>query len=375
MKNRFITYPIFICCLIFQISLSQQISDKAIDSAILSTYNDPDKAIETGNKLLENTKLDSKERFEVLILLFGAHSSKREYSKALDYALKAIEVSKKRNDVYSEAKALNKIATIYNVLGIDQKAIQYLDQAEKIISQLPDNDSVKIIYANNHSIRGDIFRDLLSCDIAIEYFNKAFEIYKINEDNPRMVVNTGIMLYNIGSCYSSLEKFDSAFTKFQDAIYYAQKSDAKILEAVSRQGISTVYNSQGKYFDAIKEIEIAQSIALELGDAELERESYQYLSLNYLALNDWKNHEAQNSKYLSKNVELKKRNVETVNHTISIYKQNKLKEFSEEIQKLSIGIISCVILILSLVGFWIFQFMKYRKQIKSLKSSFKNIDK
>lgn len=369
------TFSIIICCILFQLSFSQKLDDKTIDEAILSAYNDPDKAIETGTSLLENTLPDSRERFEVLILLSNAYSSKREYSKALDYTLKAIELSKNRNDLYSEAKALNKIASIYNVLGIDQKAIHYLDQVEKIISQMPYNDSVRLIYANNHGIRGDIFRDQLSCDLAIEYFSKAFDIYKLNDQNPRMVVNMGIMLYNIGSCYSSLEKFDSAFVKFQDAIYYAQQSDAKILEAVSRQGLSVVYTSQGKYFDAIKEIETAKSIAIETGDAELERESYQYLALNYLALNDWNNYEKQNNQYLSKNLELKTRKTKTVNRSIFLYKQNKLKEISSQKQKLYTGITICAIIISSLIFLWIYQIIKNRKEIKSLKSTFRNIEK
>ncbi len=253
MRYQFETYLAIIFFFILSNSFSQSVSDSMYIAATLNVYDDPDKAIETGIRMFE-TSSGSKQKINALLLLSNAYSSKREYEKSLDYALKAADLSKKSKDSRSEISVLNKIAAQYHQLGINDKALQYLDESEQIIAGYPHKDSIRLILGNNYGVRGFIYRDQLSCDIAIDYFNRSLNQFRTEPCDPKMIANMSVITYNKGNCFITLAQYDSARINFDRSLAFAQKIEAKSLEAFSRKGLAEVFTMQGEYEVAIAQL-------------------------------------------------------------------------------------------------------------------------
>src|SRR5690606_21995127 len=102
-------YFILILFLAFFRVLSQQVTTSEYNTATLNVYDNPDKSIEVAFRMLE-TSNQYRQKINALLLISNAYSSKREYEKSLNYALKAKELSEKNNDSKCEIMVLNKIA-------------------------------------------------------------------------------------------------------------------------------------------------------------------------------------------------------------------------------------------------------------------------
>lgn len=377
MKFKFNTYQFFLLFgLIFiQNAFAQKVSDEEYNAATLNVYDDPDKSIKVGICMFETSKDKPKRQINALLLLSNAYSSKREYEKSLDYAMQAKELSKKSNDARSEIAVLNKIAAQYHQLGINDKALQYLDESDQIISSYPYQDSVQMVIGNNHGVRGFIYRDQLSCDIAIDYFNRSINQYKKDLANNKTMANMSVVTYNKGNCFVTLGQMDSAQITLEQSLNLAIRADAKSLEAFSRKGLAEVYTLQGNYSEAIAELNNALEISKNVGDLVLNQGLYKGLADNYLATNDWEQYQLYYNKYIQTETQNKKSERETISSSLVKH----FEEINEEINKAKstqgIGILICVILILAISIFIVFGQIKFQKQFKSLKSQLKFSEK
>lgn len=372
MNLKLKTYHFFWILLLisFQNVFAQQVSRAEFDAATLNVYDNPDKAIEIGLRMFD-TSSGHRKKIDALLLLSNAYSSKREYEKSLDYALKAREISKANNDSRYEIMVLNKIAAQYHQLGVNDKALQFLEESDVIIATYPHRDSIQMLLGNNYGVRSFIYRDQLSCDIAIDYLNRSIRQYKLDAENPKMIANMSVMTYNKGNCFITLGKNDSAKINFQQALNYGIKAEANSLEAFSRKGLAEVYTLEGNYQESIKEINKAFDITKNVKDLVLYQGLYKGLADNYLALNEWENYRIYFQKYL----ETEAQNKSEERKTISISLGNHSEEINAEIEKtevnFGIGIFVIVTLILAMIIWIIFGQIKFQKQFNSLKSKLK----
>lgn len=373
--KRLKTYSLLIYLFFLQLSFSQKVSDSIYNAATLSVYDNPDKAIEVGARMLEEYEKEPKRQIDALLLLSNAYSSKREYERSLDYANKARELTKNTNDLRSEISVLNKIAAQYHQLGIYDKALQYLDESDKIIAAYPNKDSISMILGNNYGVRGFIYRDQLSCDIAIDYFNRSMGQFKIGKENSKKLANMSVITYNKGNCFITLAQTDSARINFEKSLQYAQKADAKSLEAFSRKGIAEVYTLSGKYKEAITELNIAAEISKNVGDQVLNQGIYKALANNYLAINNWELYQEFYNKFLeterqNKNEERKAIGIALSRHSNEVdSKKNNVKS------NYKMGIIVSTISIFIFVIIIILGQLKFRKQFRKLKQQLNALEK
>lgn len=377
MKFRLKTYHflLFFGIIFFQNAFAQQVSDSAYNAAILSIYDDPDKAIQTGIRMFENHKNQPKKQINGLLLVANAYSSKREYEKSLNYAFKARELSQQNNRVLSEVSVLNNIAAQYHQLGINDKALQYLDESDQIIAAYPHKDSVRMILGNNYAVRGFIYRDQLSCDIAIDYFNRSLNQYKTDADNPRILVNMSVISYNKGNCFITLAQTDSARIILQESLSYALKADAKSLEAFSRKGLAEVYTLLGNYNQAIAELNTAMAISQNVGDLVLNQGLYKGLADNYLATNNWELYQLNYNKYIQTEAQNKKAERKTISTSLSKHSQEIDTEIKSVKSTLGIAVFCSIILLFILISAIVYGQLKFRKHIKIMKSKLKSPEK
>lgn len=314
--------------------------EQLIKTANVEMYENPEKVISTGLKIIQLSKNNIDLKIKAYKLVSDGYSSKREYQKSLKYLIKALELLPKSEDKLLKISIDTKAGIQYHQLNIYQSAITYLDRAEKMCLEYPVKDSVSSFLGVNYLVRGFIYKEKLNCDIAISFFDKGIKElssnYKINENATRI----SIAKYNKGNCYLLLEENAIAEKCFKEAFTSAKKVNAKSLEAFALKGIAQIHTLNGTYDEAISELNQAYSISKKVNDLVLNQEIYLGLSENYLAINQPEKYKEYQQKLMQTQTKLKE------NERASI--ENLLQENYKNIEKKAKSDLS---------NFWIFVFL------------------
>ncbi len=374
MNNSF-TYRLFLAAFlaffILQNIHAQEDKDSLYKIATMSVYDNPDRTLEIGNELLKNNKIKPEKQIKVLLMMSNAYASKRDYEKSLDYALQTKEINKKLDNPILQLQILNKIAAQYHQLGVNDKALQVLDEADLIAKNYPVQDSVYFVMGNNSAIRGFIYRDQLSCDIAIEYLNSAYQFFQKVPQNDRSWANRSVTSYNRGNCFVSLGQLDSAKINFFDSKELAEKAKAKSLQAFSMKGLAEVYTLEGRYRDALVELETANHLAENVGDLVLNRGIYKGMADNYLALKDWENYHIYDEKFEKSKQQTQLNERKTINNLLQNYSSEIHKKDTATRWKLGSGITIGIIAFLLMVGWIVWGEISFQRTLKELKAQIK----
>ena len=314
--------------------------EQLIKTANVEMYENPEKVISTGLKIIQLSKNNIDLKIKAYKLVSDGYSSKREYQKSLKYLIKALELLPKSEDKLLKISIDTKAGIQYHQLNIYQSAITYLDRAEKMCLEYPVKDSVSSFLGVNYVVRGFIYKEKLNCDIAISFFDKGIKELssknKINENATRI----SIAKYNKGNCYLLLEENALAEKCFKEAFTSAKKVNAKSLEAFALKGIAQIHTLNGTYDEAISELNQAYSISKKVNDLVLNQEIYLGLSENYLAINQPEKYKEYQQKLMQTQTKLKE------NERASI--ENLLQENYNNIEKKTKSDLS---------NFWIFVFL------------------
>lgn len=286
-KKKYILAAIlllFNCFYIF--AQDQKKIEQLIKSSNNEMYENPDKVITTGLKLIQLSKNNIDLKIKAYKLVSDGYSSKRDYQKSLKYLIKAIGLLPKSEDKLLKISIDTKAGIQYHQLNIYESAITYLDRAEKMCLEYPVQDSVRSFLGVNYIVRGFIYKEKLNCDIAISFFDKGIKELSSNNKAFENASRISIAKYNKGNCYILTEQNGLAEQSFKEALQFAKKINAKSLEAFALKGIAQIYTLNGAYLDAINELNLAFSIANNVNDLVLNKEIYKGLSENYLAINN-----------------------------------------------------------------------------------------
>ena len=358
--------------LLFQFVTGQENSDSLYLKAVMSVYDDPDYSIKTGKKLLEEKNLSPEKQINTLLLMSNAYASKRDYEKSLEYALQTIEINKKLNNPLLQLQILNKIAAQYHQLGVNDKALQVLDEADRIAKDYPQKDSVYFVMGNNFAIRGFIYRDQLNCDIAITYLKKAYESYLKVPQGLRTWANRSVTSYNAGNCYISINKLDSAKIRFQDAKELAVNADANSLQAFSLKGLAEVYTLEGQNELALEELKKAQILSENVGDLVLNRGIYKGMADNYLVLKNWDNYHVYDKLFEKTKLQTQLNERKTINNLLQNYSKEIDKKKIETRWKWGGGILLVTLGFFVVLGLIIWGEISFQKSLKMLKTQMKS---
>ncbi len=372
---KLLKYCPFLCLLslfsLTQKADGQQDIDSLFEIATMSVYDNPDRAIEIGKEILKEGKTKPEKQIKIFLLMSNAYASKRDYEKSLDYALQTKEINKKLDNPILQLQILNKIAAQYHQLGVNDKALQVLDEADLIAKNYPVQDSVYFVMGNNSAIRGFIYRDQLSCDIAIKYLNTAYQFFLKVPQDVRSWANRSVTSYNRGNCFVSLQQLDSAKISFFDSKELAEKAKAKSLQAFSMKGLAEVYTLEGRYREALVELKKANVLAENVGDLVLNRGIYKGMSDNYLALRDWENYHIYDEKFEQTKQQTQLNERKTINNLLQNYLNETEKKESDIRWKFGSGILGGIVVLIILIGLIVWGEISFQKSQKLLKSQIK----
>ena len=352
------------------------VAQKELDSSITASKNkifeDPNKAISIGNEIyLKATQPETK--VNALMLISNAYLSKRDNLKSLEYALKSREFLNEISSIRTRINVLNTIGMQHQQLRIYDKSIEYLDEALQLSKQITNPDSLASLLGYNYTIRGFIYREQMSCEIALNYFEKAFNEFEKKSEDKTMIANLSTITYNKGNCFLQLSQVDSARVNFNKSIIYAEGVGAKSLYAFAKKGLSEVYTIEGKYTKAIKELKEAEEASSNVGDLILNQGIYKNLSDNYLAINDHKFYNL----YFKKYSEVQKRISEKEQTTINSSINNLIEESYSSTEKTlsNLNIVWWVLIVLILTSIIIFGSLsiKNHKKYKEAKEKLETL--
>ena len=345
--------------------------DSLLEVATRNVYDQPEKALEIGNQLLNEVDLSANTEIQVYLVLSNAYSSLRDYEKSLACALKAKEVSMTLEDPFAQYQVMIKIAAQYHSMGVNDKALQLLDDSDQVIAALPKTDSLQFSMGSNYAIRGFIYREQLSCEIAIDYFNRAYAAFSVVKESTRSLANKSVVAYNKGNCFVSLIQLDSAKSNFRNAQHLAFQARANSLQAFSLKGLAEVYTLEANYDKAIENLDSAQELAKDVGDLVLNRGIYKGLSDNYLALNNWSNFQKYDEKYKRTHSQIKRSERATINTVLASYEQEIKQKNTSMFTQYGVGI-SVGLIVFILLLYWIIRGeLKLKREMNQLKSQIK----
>lgn len=332
-------------------------------------YEKPDKAIVIGHSIYSHAK-EVDVKIKALILISTAYSSKRDYQNSLSYIMEAKALLSKTQSVYLQVVVLTKIGELYHQIRVYDKAIYFLDKAEQICRSFPEMTTwKKFQLGSNYLIKGFIYKNRLSCDIAISFFKKGVNLYRQIEKSGAEL-NRSIAQYNMGNCFILLSDYTSAIKSFKKAYQIAKELDANSLEAFAHKGLASVYTLQGHYQPAIKLLQNALVISKGVGDIILYREIYLGLSENYLAIKNREAYQKYNTLYQDYQLQVKQTKRKSIGKSIDTLVQQRILESKHQKNNFE-GLISC--LIFGLVLMMIFSTILIRKQNYVVKETRKKI--
>lgn len=359
-KRRLHSILVLILIFIGGQGFSQQHLDSIIAANKMKIYENPNVAIEIGKQVYEEAT-NPKTKINALIHVSNAYLSKRENAKSLEYILKAREYLPMIDGVETKINFLNAIGMQHQQLRIYDKAIAYLDEALTLTESISKNDSINTMLGYNYAIRGFIYREQMSCDIALTYFDKSISAYNKSPENVRNYANLSTLTYNKGNCFLQQMEKNSARTNFEQAIEYANIIDAKSLSGFAKKGLSEVFTGNGNYKKAIAILKEAEKESENVGDLILNLGIYRNLSNNYLALNERELYKMYFKKYQNVQQEIAQKEQKTINNSINNLRNEYQQQTQADLSTLRLFQWILVILSISALIFMVKKIFKSHK--------------
>jgi tetratricopeptide (TPR) repeat protein len=183
-----------------------------------------------------------------------------EYSVALDYHLKALDIKQKflSGDDSNIASSYNQIGTAYRRLCVYDRALEYANIGLKMRLKCLDKNDVDL--AQSYRDIGLVYYRLNENILALENFTKAHKIYvaALPENHPDIAENLGY----IGYVHNAIGEYDLALQYYKKALEIDQKSlpeNHPDIGVISK-AISGVFYYQKDYTSALYYVKQALAI-------------------------------------------------------------------------------------------------------------------
>jgi tetratricopeptide (TPR) repeat protein len=342
--------------------------DSILRIATNEIYANPDHVIKVGNLVIKEAGDNVDYKIKGYKLISDAYSSKRDYEKSLDYLLKASKLINQSNDKLLKINIANKTGIQYHQMKVYDKAIQYLDQAEQLIAEYPYKDSIHMELGKNYIVRGFIYKEKLSCSIAVNFIDRGIAELMLVKDKAESSTKISIAIYNKGNCYLLMNNNKVALENFQEAARIAKEVNAKSLEAFALKGSAKVFTLFGNHNEAIVALNKALDLSSDVNDLILNQEIYNGLAENYLALNQWEQFKIYQSKFVETQKLIKDTERISASESLGV-KEAELKAKKAELSNQFYYLLLALLLFLILIVFFFYVLIKRkRKEIEMIKS-------
>jgi len=245
---------------------------------VYSELGEKQKALEYYNQSLPLSRAvgDRTGEASTLSNIGTVYSELGEQQKALEYFSQSLSLFRAVGNRGGEAATLNNIGGVYSELGEKQKALEYYNQSLPL-SRAVGNRSGEAVTLNNIGL---VYSDLGEKQKALEYFSQSLPIVRAVGDRS----GEARTLNNIGSVYSALEEQQKALESYSQSLPLSRAVGDRSGEATTLANIAFTKRNQGKFAEALTDIEsclkIIESLRTKVASPEL-RTSYFATVQNY----------------------------------------------------------------------------------------------
>ncbi|MFP4845567.1 tetratricopeptide repeat protein [Winogradskyella sp. PE311] len=274
--------------------------------------------IDSLKSVLANETIDNKEDVSSTLISIGvAYFEISDYTEALNYYEKALQINKEIDNEQGISRCLINIGNIYIVKGNFPLAIEYQHKSLKINEKRKDTTLISLSLNN----LGVIYNNLGNHEKAIPFVQKALGIQKKSGDKKRIAET----LNNLGTLYINIENYDEAYNYLKEALQICQDINNKFIEGYTLNNIGYVFLNKKIYNNSFEYYEKARIINLNLGNKRALLTTYYGLARVYAKLKE--NDKALTYALKSKNLSQDFKLVEMERHIhellVTIYKKNK----------------------------------------------------
>lgn len=376
-RNIFPFFIVAVAMLTADISFAQTNKnlDKILTTAGNEIYEKPDQVIQTGLKVVNEAGDNVDYKIKAYKLISDAYSSKRDYEKSLEYLIKASELLELSKDELLKIIIVNKTGIQYHQLKVYDKAIQYLDQAEHLIGDYPNKDSIHTELGKNYVVRGFIYKEKLSCNIAISFIDRGIAELKKSKNKADNSTKISIAIYNKGNCYMLMHKNKLALDNYNEAAKIARETNSKSLEAFALKGSAKIYTLEGRNPEAIEALNKALNLSSGVNDLILNAEIYKGLAENYLALKQWAQFKTYHKKYSDVQELMKDRERTSVSESLNV-KEAELKSMLSDLSSKFYYLLLFIFFVLTVIVLFFYAIIKRkRKEIEAIKNQISILQK
>src|SRR5690606_19364240 len=215
----------------------------------------PDKAIETGNLLLENSDSEI-QKSKVLGLIAVSYFIKNDINKSTELLFLSKDEAEKTGNHELIAKTYGSIAHQYVQLNLHDKAKFYLDKAIEETDKLEKGNSQYFLRALSYLEMGNILYDEKNYSAANEsYKNSLKQFQDMIEPGKQVTYHYRRSLYNIGNSYLSMNQADSAELYLNKALALQNAQDSE-LKFFIYTTLSQVYADRNQFKRAVDSLQV-----------------------------------------------------------------------------------------------------------------------
>ncbi len=361
---RLLIHIVLLGILLWQNPLSgQKISDDSLMKiANKEIYNNPDKAIEIGKKLLQK-ETDINKSIKIYLLLSTAGIAKRNFDESLKYILKARELVQKANNPKIETTFLIMAAIQYQQMELFSKSLETLDEADESMAKLPDNSYLRHFETGRgYALRGMIYKSQSNPEIALQEFLIAVKNFEKIEEKKKTYFNQSIVYYNIGYCYLSLNQLKKSELAFMKSMEFARLIKANSLEAFALKGLAEMNKYKNQNQIALSQLLKAKQLSEDIGDLTLNEGIYKEMADNYLAMGNQQLYKEYNRKAFEVNAKREQNELSSINHAIDVHNKEMEKKSRRITDDYNILIAGIIIISSLITGLLLYAALKIRKK-------------
>ena len=201
---------------------------------------------------------DSRGEAKTLDSIGVVHQLLGEMQKALDKHGEALPIRRAVGDRSGEAETLNNIGMAYRALGDMQKALDKYSEVLLIARERGDRSGEGVMLNNIgavYALSGDLRK-------ALDKYNESLQIRRAVGDRG----GEAVALSNIGNVYDSLGEMQKSLDKYNEALPIARAIGNRSVEATMLNNIGNVYEVLGEAQKALDKHNEALPIRRAIGD-------------------------------------------------------------------------------------------------------------
>lgn len=216
---------------------------------------------------------------DALFYIANAYYKMEDYSKSLEYFLKAVKFYKIANNLAGESIALKTIGNIYYEFGDYEQSLAYYLEALKVYEKAKDQAGISASFSSIATVNSA----LKNYEESFTYYQKALQIAEKINDSLLIGVNLG----NIATAYRKNSDLNKALEYYNFALAIFRKINNQENIANTLNGLGDVQSKMGNSNNALRDYLEATKIGEEINDHNIQ--SYAYLGIGdlYIQTNNY----------------------------------------------------------------------------------------